>query len=80
MKTWKKFLKRSNNSWKTDFFFPRKSQLYWPSSDITAEMFCFVCNISNTRNSVSLGHPNTEMRVENTTHSGAFLTKFEVFG
>ena len=29
-------------------------------------------NISNTRNSVSSGYPNTEKRV--------FLTKFEVFG
>ena len=28
---------------------------------------------------MSLGYPNTENRVENTTHSG-FLTKFEVFG
>jgi len=38
------------------------------------------CNISNTRNSVSSGFPNTEKRVENTTRSGVFLTKFEVFG
>ena len=37
-------------------------------------------NISNTRNSVSLGYLNTEKRVENTTRSGVFLTKFEVFG
>ena len=37
------------------------------------------CNISNTR-SVSSGYPNTEKRVENTTRSGVFLTKFEVFG
>ena len=37
------------------------------------------CNISNTRDSVSLGYPNTEKRVENTTRSGVFLTKFEVF-
>ena len=35
---------------------------------------------SNTRNSVSAGYPNTEKRVENTTRSGVFLTKFEVFG
>ena len=26
------------------------------------------------------GYPNTEKRVENTTRSGVFLTKFEVFG
>ena len=38
------------------------------------------CDISNTRDSVSSGYPNTEKRVENTTRSGVFLTKFEVFG
>ena len=37
-------------------------------------------NISNTRNSVSSGNPNTEKRVENRTRSGVFLTKLEVFG
>ena len=36
--------------------------------------------ISNTRDSVSSGYPNTENRVENTTRSGVFLTKFVVFG
>ena len=36
-------------------------------------------NISNTRDSVSRGYPNTEKRVENTTRIGVFLTKFEVF-
>ena len=40
----------------------------------------FSCNISNTRDKVSSGYPNTERRVENTTRSGVFLTKFEVFG
>ena len=30
--------------------------------------------------SVSSGYPNTEKGVENTTRSGVFLTKFEVFG
>ena len=35
-------------------------------------------NISNTRNSASSGNPNTKKRVENTTPSGVFLTKFEV--
>ena len=39
-----------------------------------------VSNISNTSDGVSLGYPNTEKRVENMTHSGVFLTKFEVFG
>ena len=38
------------------------------------------CNISNTRDSVSSGYPNTEKSAENTTRSGVFLTKFEVFG
>ena len=36
-------------------------------------------NISNARNSVSLGFPNTENRVENMTRSGVFWTKFKVF-
>jgi len=36
--------------------------------------------ISNTRVSVSSGYSNTEKRVENTTCSGVFLTKFEMFG
>ena len=36
---------------------------------------------SNTRDSVSSGYPDTKKRVvENTTRSGVFLTKFEVFG
>ena len=39
-----------------------------------------LCNISNTRDSVSLGIPNTERRVENKMPSRVFLTKFEVFG
>ena len=36
--------------------------------------------ISNTRDNVSSGYPDTEKGVENTTRSGVFLTKFEVFG
>ena len=40
-----------------------------------------VYGLSNTRNGVSSGYPNTENRVENMTRSGVFfLTKFEVFG
>ena len=39
-----------------------------------------ISNISNTRDSVSSAYPNTEKRVENTTRSGVFLTKFEAFG
>ena len=39
-----------------------------------------ISNRSNTSDSVSLGYPNTEKRVENMTCSGVFLTKFEVFG
>ena len=33
-----------------------------------------------TRDNVSSGYPNTEKGVKNTTCSGVFLTKFEVFG
>ena len=40
----------------------------------------FGSNISNTRDSVSSGYPNTQKRVENTMRSGVFLTKLEVFG
>ena len=36
--------------------------------------------VDQTQDSVSSGYPNTEERVENTTRSGAFLTKFSVFG
>ena len=35
----------------------------------------FRSNISNTRDSVSSGYPNTEKRVENTTRSGVFLNE-----
>ena len=31
-------------------------------------------------NSVSSGYPSTKKRVENTTSSGVFLTKVEIFG
>ena len=48
--------------------------------DISKTSASVSCNISNTSDSVSSGYPNTEKRVENTTRSGAFLTKFEVFG
>jgi len=34
-------------------------------------------NISNRRDSVSSEYPNAEKKVENTTRSGVFLTKFE---
>ena len=37
-----------------------------------------VC-ILNTRDCVLMAYPNTEKRVENTTGSGVFLTKFKVF-
>jgi len=37
-------------------------------------------NISNMRDSVSSGYPNTEKKVENITGSRVFLMKFEVFG
>ena len=32
--------------------------------------------MSNMSDSVSSGYPNTEKKVENTTRSGVFLTKF----
>ena len=35
-------------------------------------------NISNTRDSVSSGYPNTEKGVESSTRSGIVLKKFEV--
>ena len=38
------------------------------------------CNISNTRDSVSLGYPNSGKKVENTARSRVFLTKFKVIG
>ena len=38
------------------------------------------CIISNVRDPVSSGYPNTETSVENMISSGVFLTKFEVFG
>ena len=46
--------------------------------DETLSLVCDV--IYQTRRSVSSGYPNTENRVENTTWSGVFLTKFGVFG
>ena len=50
------------------------------SDSSTAEFCRFISNISNTRDSVSSGYPNTEKRVENTTRSGVLLMKLEVFG
>ena len=41
-------------------------------------IICISHNISNMRDGVSLGYPNTKKRVENTMYSGVFLTKFEV--
>ena len=43
-------------------------------------LFCFSSNISNTRDSVSSGYPNTKKRVENTMCDRVFLTRLEVFG
>ena len=36
--------------------------------------------ISITKESVSSGYSHTVKRVENTTRSGVFVTKFQVFG
>ena len=53
----------------------------WPCGHMKHEKFIDMrSNIPNMRNSVLSGYPNTEKRVENTTRSGVFLTKFEVFG
>ena len=49
-------------------------------SGVVADVLFQVNNISNTRDSVLSGYPNTEKRVENTKRSGVLLTKFEVFG
>ena len=49
-------------------------------SKLLRPVFDNLKNISNTKDNVSSGYPNTEKRVENTTRSGVFLTKFEVFG
>ena len=59
--------------------------LVWTENILKTELFenddiTIISNISNTRDGVSSGYPNTEKRVENTTRSGVFLTKFEVFG
>ena len=53
---------------------------YHDISTFTTDEKCVESNISNTSDSVSSGYPNTEKRVENTTRSRVFLTKFEVFG
>ena len=48
--------------------------------DLAAKKRLFLYNISNTKDSVSSGYPNTEKRVENTTCGEVFLRIFEVFG
>ena len=48
-------------------------------SDLTRDWSIRGCNTSNTRNGVSSGYPNTEKRVQNTTRSGVFLTRFGVW-
>ena len=63
---------------------PIKLKIHWVTpAAISAEMeglYPVSCNISNKRDSVSSGYPNTEETVEKTTRSGVFLTKFEMFG
>ena len=56
------------------------SLAYWAIFDNLVTDICIVSNISNTRDSVSSGYPNTEKRVENMTCSRVFLTKCELFG
>ena len=58
-----------------------KVYLYGRNPTLSLECMIFVHVIYQTR--VTVFHwiyPNTEKRVENTTRSGVFLTKFEVFG
>ena len=55
-------------------------KIFWHFLHPNFFTFILLSNISNTRDSVSSGYPNTKKRVENTTHSGVFLTKLEVFG
>lgn len=50
-----------------------------PPGSPREEVYNVFCNTSNMRDTVSLGFPNTEERVENTTRSGFFWRKFDVF-
>ena len=52
------------------------SSLVFSSAEVQAlARDTVLCNISNTRDSVSSGYPNTEKRVANTTRSGVFLNE-----
>jgi len=46
----------------------------------TQFFFEFESNVSNMRDSVWSGYPNTKKRVENTTRSRVSFKKLEVFG
>ena len=64
--------------------FPEPRQLTPPDNQtahiqVNCNIF-ITCNVSNKRDSVPSGYPNTEKRVENTTRSGVFLVKSDVFG
>ena len=61
------------------FYFAVLTSLCVPGDDEVVRHICMEC-ISNTRDSVSSGYPNTEKRVENKACNGVYLTKFEVFG
>ncbi len=50
-----------------------------PEGAFTFALFYFDV-IYQTQVTVSSAYPNTEKKVENTTRSEIFLTKFEVFG
>ena len=72
----KKIIKSTSKKQKKDL-----KSIPLPDHNKNNELKTFdVILISNTKDSVSSGYPNTEKRVENTTHSAVFLTKFEVFG
>ena len=54
--------------------FPKRV-LVWNSPRSADELIGFLKYI-NTRDGISSRHPNSGNRVENTTRSGVFLTKF----
>ena len=64
-----------------DLKFPKQKVVRSEYSNIESKTICIASyDILNTIDSVSLGCLNTEKKIENTTRSGVFLTKFEAFG
>ena len=50
------------------------------SFSLFTSLVSFTGSYPEAEPSVSSGYPNTEKKFENTTRSGVFLTKFEMFG